>query len=94
MYWLSILDAGMSDFFLETEIIQYSPAAPSATVAISFIVDGITGEGNEWLTLELVPPAPHALLTMPSGEGVFFRNLISLTIEDSGGKCRTLIHKV
>ena len=64
---------------------QYSPATPNATVAIIFTVDGASGEGDEWLTLELVPPAPSALLTMPSGEGVFFRNLIGLTIQDSGG---------
>lgn len=71
---------------------QYSPAAPNVTVAIIFTVDGISGEGDEWLTLELVPPAPSSLLTMPSGEGVFFRNLVGLTIEDSGGRCLQFVN--
>jgi hypothetical protein len=76
--------SGMSDFSIETEIMRYSPATPNAMVAIIFTIDGTRGEGNEWLTLELIPPAPSALLSMPSGEGVFFRNLITLTIQDSG----------
>ena len=56
-----------------------------------FIADGVADEGEEWLTLEPFLPTPSALLTVPSGEGVFFRNVISLTILDSGGKYDIII---
>ena len=50
-----------------------------------FTVDGVEGEGDESLSLQLVPP-PSTLLSMPSGEAVFFRNQLSLTIMDSDGE--------
>ena len=77
---------GTSDFSIETEIVQFSPSAPNAIVAVMFTVDGVIGEGEEWLSLELAPAAPSALLSFPSGEGVFFRNFISFTIVDSDGR--------
>ena len=78
---------GISDISIESEVMRYSLDAPNMTVAVVFTADGTIGEGDEMLTLVLVPLTPSSLLTMPTGEGVFFRNLISLTIEDSGGRC-------
>ena len=60
-------------------------ADPNSTVVIVFLVDEVPEEGEEWLTLELDPPTPSTLLTLPAGEGVFFRNFISLAIKDSDG---------
>ena len=75
---------------------RLSPTAavgdPISTAAVVFIVDGVP-EGEESFTLELVLHAPSTLLTLPAGEGVFFRNFISLTIEDSDGMyCIVHVH--
>ena len=51
-------------------------------VNITFLTDGIPNEGNESLTLYLVP-TPSSVHIMPNGEAVFFRNTLNLTIMDS-----------
>ena len=82
--------SGAADFFVETDIIYHSPTTPNTSVLITFIVDGLAGEGEEMLTLELVPPAPSALLSFPFGEGVFFNNFMTITITDSDSTYDTI----
>lgn len=55
-------------------------------VEVTFLTDGITQEGNESLTLRLIP-IPSTLQTLPTGEAVFFGNVINLTIMDADSKC-------
>ena len=71
---------------------QFSSTTPNTTVPIIFTDDGATENEEESLILELFPPTPSALLTGPSGEGVFFQNSMSLTIINSNGRCNTFIY--
>ena len=52
-------------------------------VVLSFNVDNIAQEMNETLTLGLTPAERTAL---PTGDGVFFRNNITIIIVDSDSK--------
>ena len=57
---------------------------PPEDIIVSFHIDAIAQEENETLTLELVTtPGTNA---PPSGDGVFFRNRITMTIVDNDGK--------
>lgn len=49
-------------------------------VVVTFRVDSIALEPDEEFALELVP---SPLITLPSGDGVFFINRINMTIIDS-----------
>ena len=61
---------------------HHSPDPPE-DIRVSFHTDAIAQEGNETLTLELVTtPGTNA---PPSGNGVFFRNRITMTIVDNDG---------
>ena len=51
---------------------------------IEFLTDGLPNEGNESFHLWLVP-TPSTIVTMPSGEGVFFVNTLELAIIDADG---------
>ena len=57
----------------------------SIVVEVFFLADGVAQEGNEGLTLHLLP-TPSTLQTIPIGEAVFFKNAISLTIVDADSK--------
>ena len=53
-------------------------------VVFTFLADEVTEEVNESLTLQLVPtPAALTAQTIPTGEGVFFKQKIDLTIIDA-----------
>ena len=55
------------------------------SVVFTFLPDGIAEPGgNETLNLQLIPTS-STLRTMPIGEGVFFKNIIPLTIVDVNG---------
>ena len=56
---------------------------PPDNVAFTFLVDAIAQEPNEMLSLELVPTVTT---TLPTGDAVFFRNMISMSITDSDSK--------
>ena len=75
----------MSDISLETTRIQVQPIGDPKFVVFTFVADEVTEEGNESLTLQLVP-TPATLQTMPIGEGVFFKQEIPLTIMDADRK--------
>ena len=62
----------------------------SIVVEVFFLADGVAQEGNEDLTLHLLP-TPSTLQTIPIGEAVFFKNAISLTIVDADSKCDDLV---
>ena len=53
-------------------------------VAIVFKADADANELGESLTLTMVPK-PFTLQTFPSGEAVFFRNTMNITILDAKG---------
>ena len=55
------------------------------SVSFTFLVDGVPREGNETLSLNLVPLA-STLQTMPNGEAVYFLNSMELTIMDADGR--------
>ena len=75
-----------SDVLLHTEMVQLSTSSSNPElVKFSFLVDGVTSEGKESLSLQLVPP-PSTLQSMPIGEAVFFRNRLSQTIIDADGE--------
>ena len=56
---------------------------PPDNVVITFNVDAIAQEQDETLLLELVP---MSTTTLPTGDAVFFRKCIVLTIVDSDSK--------
>jgi hypothetical protein len=75
-----------SDFSLETSRVEVRPAANDPTdIVIKFLIDHIAREDNESLTLQLLP-TPSTLQTIPTGEAVFFKNIIELTIVDADRK--------
>ena len=80
-----IIVSGMSDISLETTRIQVRPMGDQKFVMFTFLVDEVTNEVNESLTLQLVP-TPATLQTMPIGEGVFFKQQIPLIIMDAERK--------
>ena len=71
-----------SDVTLETTRIQVWPMGEQTSVVINFHADEVTEEMNKSLTLQLVP-TPATLLTIPTGEGVFFKQEIPLIIMDA-----------
>lgn len=67
---------------METTNIQVMPIADPQTILFTFLPDDIAKlGGNESFSLHLVP-TPSTLRTIPTGEGVFFKNVIPLTIMD------------
>ena len=59
-------------------------------ISFTFHTDAIAQEENERVLLELVP---NPETTAPSrGEGIFFRNEITMTIVDSDGKILLLLY--
>ena len=78
--------SGTSDISLETTRIRVMPTGDPQTIVFTFLPDGIAEPGgNETLNLQLIP-TPSMLQTMPIGEGVFFKNVVPLTIVDVNGK--------
>ena len=53
------------------------PTGEQTFVVITLRADEVTEEMNESLTLQLVP-TPATLLTIPTGDGVFFKQEIPL----------------
>ena len=76
---------GTSDLSLHTEMVLLRTSLNHEVVNFTFLVDGVASEGEESLSLELVPP-PSTLQSMPAGEAVFFRSRLSLTIIDADGE--------
>ena len=54
-------------------------------VLVSFFVDRVTQEGNDIINLKLNPD-PSTKSCLPTGDSVFFKNEIKMTIIDSDGK--------
>ena len=78
------------DYTVSTNQVRFLYCRPDPPEDITFIfrTDAIAQEDNETLILELVTtPGTNA---PPSGDGVFFRNTINLTIVDSDGKISDL----
>ena len=61
--------------------LSFRPTPPD-NVVLTFRVDAIAQEPNETLSLELVP----IVTTLPTGDGVFFRNTLTMSIIDSDSK--------
>ena len=61
------------------------------SVAITFVNDEIPDEDDESFMLRL-EPKPFTLQTIPRGEGVFFKNVLHLTILDSEIGCKLLTY--
>ena len=79
-----------SDFSLETSRVHIRPMDDPNVVAITFLKDSITQEADESLTLQLLP-TPSTLQTIPTGEAVFFNNILDLTIVDADGESLIII---
>ena len=75
----------MSDITLETTRVQVQPDSNQTEfVVFTFVADEVTEDVNESLTLQLIPtPATLTAQTIPTGEGVFFKQEIDLTIIDA-----------
>ena len=54
---------------------------PPDNVVFTFRVDAIAQEPNETLSLELMPRT-----ALPTGDAVFFRNTLTMSIVDSDSK--------
>ena len=65
------------------------PMGDQTFVVFTFLANELSEKVNESLTLQLVPTSP-TLQTMPIGEGVFFKQEISLTIMDADRKFKQL----
>ena len=63
-----------------TVIAKFNTPVPPDEVQFILNADGITQEGNETFSLQLVPSGDT---TLPTGDGVFFLNTLSVTIIDN-----------
>ena len=85
---LSFVGEGF-DYTVNTVRAFISSTIPDNTVEVTFRVDDIALEPNEIFTLILdtvVPPIPR--------DGLFFRNIIEMTIVDSDSKERCMYTKI
>ena len=57
-------------------------------VTFQFRTDSIAQEPDETFSLELVPGSG---VTLPTGEGVFFLDVVNMTIIDGDGKLTSLV---
>ena len=82
----------MSDITLETTRLQVQPDSNQTEfVVVTFVADEVTEDVNESLTLQLIPsPATLTAQTIPTGEGVFFKQEIDLTIIDADSEFITI----
>ena len=65
------------------------PKGDQTFVVFIFLADELSEEVNESLTLQFIP-TPATLQAMPIGEGVFFKQEISLIIVDAVRKFKQL----
>ena len=87
LFYLDDITGEGSDFDYSVNTVQLrllnSRPELSENVSFTFHTDAIAQEENETFTLELVTtPGTNS---PPSGDGVFFRNIITITIVDSDG---------
>ena len=84
---------------METARLQVQPDSNQTEfVVFTFVADEVAEEVNESLTLQLVPtPAALTAQTIPTGEGVFFKQEIILTIIDADREYITInlsVHRI
>ena len=72
------------DYTVNTNFVRVIATAPDRVENVVYILrtDNIAQENNETFTIELVP---RAGTSQPTGDGVFFRNTLEVTIIDSDG---------
>ena len=77
---------GNSDYSISTSEVNmlYNKPDPPDNVMLTFHTDNIAQEPNETLTLVLL--AALETTDLPTGDGVFFRNITNVTIADSDSK--------
>ena len=77
------------DYTVNTNFIRVIASAPDRVENVVFILrtDSIAQENNETYTLELVH---RGGTNIPTGDGVFFRNTVEVTIIDDDGKNHTV----
>ena len=82
------------DYTVSTNQVRFLYRRPDPPEDITFVfrTDAIAQEENETLILELVTTS--GTNAPPSGDGVFFRNTINLTIVDSDSKRSDLFMNV
>ena len=85
-YALTTGEGSGFDYTVSTNQVKflYSRADPPEDITFIFRTDAIAQEENETLILELVTTS--GTNAPPSGDGVYFRNTINLTIVDSDSK--------
>ena len=73
---------GNSDYSISTSEVNilYNKPDPPDNVMLTFHMDNIAQEPNETLALVL------KTTDLPTGDGVFFRNITDITIADSDSK--------
>ena len=87
-----IFELGTLDFSTETDMVtvQVMATADPESVAVTFRIDGVVQEADESLALKLVP-TPSTLRTIPTGEAVFFRSIIEVTVAGVDCKSKNII---
>ena len=71
---------------MENGILLLEAMGDPQNFEVTFLMDGVAQETNETFSLQLVPMF-STLQTLPNGEGVFFKNIVTLTIIDSDCMC-------
>ena len=73
------------DYTVNTNFVRVIGSAPDRVENVMYILrtDSIAQENNETFSIELTP-RPGSL--QPTGDGVFFRNTLEVTIIDSDGR--------
>ena len=73
------------DYTIKTNFIRVIASAPDRVENVVYILrtDSTAQENNETFTLELIH---RAGTNIPTGDGVFFRNTVEVTIIDNDGK--------
>ena len=82
-----ISSIGESDYAVNNNAVRFITAvSTSVNLPVSFHVDSVAQEPDETLTITL-----DESTSIPSGNGVFFRNTTELTIIDSDGKLQLAV---
>ena len=76
-----LMFSGSLDFLVENDTLIIEGSGPQ-NLFVTFFEDGVTQESNETFTINLEPMFSE-LESLPSGEAVFFKRSVKMTIVDN-----------
>lgn len=82
---LVLMYSGTMDFLVENSTLVIEASGDPHNLFVTYFEDGIAQESNETFTINLEPTF-SSLGSLPSGEAVFFKRSVRMTIVDSERK--------